>query len=110
MTTNTNTKPAARFFASATANDEGLYTITDRTDGLTVAAIKGRAAARTMAATLTAIDPAPRADDDVQAEAKAEGKRTSHADCAHAATKLARAICRRERAKAETPADAEADA
>lgn len=96
MTTNTNpSRTAARFFA-ADKPAFGTYPIIDRTDGQIVVNIKGRAAARTIAATLTTIDPAPRVAD----EPKPEAKRTSHADCAHVATKLARAICRKERAKA----------
>lgn len=125
MTTNTNTRTPARFFASATpVPGTGRYSITDRTDGTNVALVKGRQAARDHAAALTAIDPAPRDDNDTLAlnlrdtkkaakaarKAKAEPKaeatkapaaRTSHADCAHASSKLARAICRRERAKAD---------
>lgn len=113
MTTTRTAKPAARFFASATPNAEGLYTITDRTDDSVVVTIKGRTHARFFASRLSELDPAPRADDDVQAEAEPEAKpakRTAHTDCDHASTKLARAICRRERAKAEAPADAEAPA
>jgi hypothetical protein len=105
MTTNTN-RPAARFFASATPNAEGLYTITDRTDDSIVVTIKGRTHARFFASRLTELDPAPRveepvADEPTTDEAKPEAKRTSHADCDHASSKLARAICRRERAKAD---------
>lgn len=98
MTTNTNpSRTTARFAASTAPRVDGTYAIIDRTDGnAVVATIKGRAAARTIAATLTSIDPAPRTDDDV----KPAAKRTSHADCDHASSKLARAICRREARKA----------
>lgn len=105
MTTNTNpsrTAPA-RFFASATPNAEGLYTITDRLDSAIVTTIKGRAAARATAALLTAIDltDQPLIDQPAaEPAAKPTAKRTSHADCDHASTKLARAICRRDRAAA----------
>lgn len=127
MTTNTNpSRTTARFFASTTPNAEGLYVITDRAAKGTKAVtayVKGRAAARAQAAILTAIDPADRViETKATKKAKAQGKaakakpaakaepkaatRTSHADCAHASSKLARAICRREAAKAATPSDA----
>lgn len=103
MTTNTNTRTPARFFASTTANADGLFTITDRTDDTIVTAIKGRAHARFFAARLTEADPAPRVEDEATEApaAKADAKRTSHADCDHASSKLARATCRRNRAKAD---------
>jgi hypothetical protein len=113
MTTNTNpSRSIARFFASAEPTTEGLYTITDRTDDSVVVSIKGRTHARFFAARLSEFNPAPRDAEPVKAAkpakakkaAKAEpvtdAKRTSHADCAHVATKMARAICRKERAKA----------
>jgi hypothetical protein len=121
MTTNTNTRTPARFFASATPNDEGLYTITDRTDDSVVVTIKGRTHARFFAARLSEFDPSPRVElvpePKSAKKAKAKGTerearkaaleaeaskavRQSHADCSHASTKLARAICRRDRAKA----------
>jgi hypothetical protein len=104
MTTNRTTSTPARFAASAVPTD-GLYLVIDRTDSIIVTRIKGRAAARDLAATLTAIDPAPRPADEADAAtdeaiAKAATKRTSHADCDHASTKLARSICRREARKA----------
>lgn len=103
MTTNTNpSRTTARFFASATPF-LGHYVITDRTDGSAVAAVKGRAAARSHAAALTAIDPT-----DVQgprtASAASTAARTSHVDCAHVSSKLARAICRRDRKASTTSA------
>lgn len=100
MTTNTNTRTPARF-AAAAVTTKGRYAILDRADNQIVAYVKGRAAARAMAALLTDFDPAPRVADEPATEAKPEAKRTSHADCDHASSKLARAICRRDRAKAD---------
>ena len=99
MTTNTNpSRTAARFYAAATTNGHGRYEIIDRTDPRIVAAVKGRAAARAHAAALTAINPTdeqgPRP---TEAPAAKSSMRTSHADCDHVSTKLARAICRRSR-------------
>jgi hypothetical protein len=114
MTTNTNPSrsTARRFFASTEPTAEGVYTITDRTDDSVVVTIKGRTHARFFAARLSEFDPAPRDAEPVKAakpakakkatkaEPVTDAKRTSHADCAHVATKMARAICRKERAKA----------
>lgn len=118
MTTNTNPRTPARFYAT----DKpflGMYQVIDRTDGKPVTSVKGRAAARNQATLLSAIDPAPRDERVIEettipapkkarkakaakAEPKVDAVRTSHADCKHASSKLARAICRRERSKAAT--------
>lgn len=126
MTTNANPSRTTARFAASTVPTDGLWLITDRTDQIIVTRVKGRQAARDLAAMLSAIDPTVRPDDDVpvplnlrdtkravkaaarkaakaeaapKAEAKPATVRASHADCDHASTKLARAICRRERAK-----------
>ena len=107
MTTNatTSARTAARFYTTPTAVD-GLFPIIDRADDTTVANVKGRATARAHAAHLTAIflhaeldeqGPAPKLDDAAQARHDKIVTRTSHADCDHVSTKLARAICRRSR-------------
>lgn len=123
MTTNTNpSRTTARFYAAATTNGHGLFEVIDRTDPRIVTAIKGRAEARRVAAVLTEhadlIGNGRVIETKATKKAKAQGKaakakpakaepkaeapvRTSHADCAHASSKLARAICRRDRAKAD---------
>lgn len=111
MTTNRTTSSPVRFSADTTALTANVWIVRDRLDGLTITSTTGRAEARRVAAVLNSHaelitepqGPAPRKARKGKAEPKADATssvRTSHADCAHVATKLARAICRREAAKA----------
>lgn len=118
MTTNTNpSRTTARFYAAATTNGHGRFEVIDRTDPRILVAIKGRAEARRVAAVLNehadlVAQPQPRLQAVADKPAKAKKAkpaveapaRSSHADCAHASSKLARAICRRDRAKADANA------
>lgn len=103
MTTNTNPsrKPAARFFVPDTrpAGATG-WPVMDREGNDLVIRVSGRQMARTIAGELNQRNPEPQGPRPVD-EPKAEAKRTSHADCEHASSKLARAICRRDRVKAD---------
>lgn len=112
MTTNASpSRTTARFAADTTALTANVWIVRDRNDGLTIASATGRAEARRIAAVLNSVadliaEPQPKAKARKAKAAKAEADttstvRTSHADCDHVATKLARAICRRDRAKAD---------